>query len=321
MNYNKLKSILEEYQEFVLVCHVDPDGDAIGSLSAMAEMLEALGKKVHRVCKNTVPTVFSFLIETDLVQNDWPTNLPAGGWAIILLDNGDFRRTGFPDEITKARNSQIPIVNIDHHPKNDLWRIAKINCVDDTASSTGEMLYRIFTEFEWTIINSIATALLAGIFYDTGSFQHQNTTPKVLEMTGDLLRLGAKLKLITQKMVNDRSISLFKLWGIALSRLTVNNKYNISYSIITRQDLAETEATEVEILGLVNLLNTNAESRLTLLLYESENGKIKGSLRTENNDLNMSKFAASLNGGGHKKAAGFMLGGKIVCAGDGWKIV
>jgi len=314
-----------------LVCHVDPDGDAIGSLSAMAEILESLGKKVYRVCKNTVPTVFSFLIETDLVQNDWPTDLPvidsevaqtrgAGGWAIILLDNGDFRRTGFPDEITKARNSAIPIINIDHHPKNDLWRIAKINCVDDTASSTGEMLYRIFAEFEWTITNSIATALLAGVFYDTGSFQHQNTTPKVLEMTGDLLRHGAKLKLITQKMVNDRSISLFKLWGIALSRLTVNDKYNISYSIITRNDLIQTEATEVEILGLVNLLNTNAESRLTLLLYESENGKIKGSLRTENNDLNMSKFAASLNGGGHKKAAGFSIQGLIKHDGKNWKI-
>jgi len=316
MNYSKLKQILEERQKFVLVCHIDPDGDAIGSVVALAEALESQGKQVYRVCKNVVPGVFEFLAGQHSFQTEWPIDFDA----IVLLDNGDFRRTGFSEEISKAKSRSVPIVNIDHHPKNDIWRLVKVNCADSTASSTGEMLYRIFTEFDWKITNTIATALLAGIFYDTGSFQHQNTTPKVLEMTSDLLSHGAKLKLIAQKMVNDRSFSLFKLWGVALSRLAVNKKYGISYSIITQQDLIETEATEAEIFGLVNLLNTNAESRLTMLLYESVDGKIKGSLRTEGSDLNMSKFAARLGGGGHRKAAGFTVEGRIEFIGNHWSI-
>ncbi len=316
MNLTKLQKILAEKEGFVLVCHIDPDGDAIGSMMALAEILESQGKKVTRICKDPVPVFFNFLAGADLIKNVWKADFDA----IILLDNGDFRRTGFQSEILAAKNKQIPIINIDHHPKNDLWRIAKINCVDDSASSTCEILAEILTGLGYEINNSIATSLLTGIFYDTGGFQHANTTPKVLEITSELLKKGAKLKIISQKLVSARSMALFKLWGIALSRLTVSQKYGISYSILTQKDLEKTNATEEEIFGLVNLLNTNADSKAALLLYEAENGKIKGSLRTENDAINLTRLAEFLGGGGHKKAAGFTVGGRIKISGDKWTI-
>ena len=320
MNFDKLKKVLEEKRSFVLVCHIDPDGDAIGSLSALAEALESLDKVVYRVCKDHIPDIFNFLANSSLIQSHWPEPPVIGFDAIILLDNGDFRRTGFTEEILSAKNRNIPIINIDHHPKNDLWRVANINCADDSVSSTCEILYDILTDFGYEINNSIATSLLAGIFYDTGSFQHQNTTQKVLEITSELLKKGAKLKTISQKMVNARSLALFKLWGIALRRLTVNAQYGISYSILTQKDLKETDATEEEISGLVSLLNTNASSKAALLLYETGDGKIKGSLRTENDHLNLSKFAELLSGGGHRKAAGFTISGEMKENGTNWKI-
>ncbi|MDO8444294.1 MAG: bifunctional oligoribonuclease/PAP phosphatase NrnA [bacterium] len=315
-SYSKLKTILEEKRSFVLVCHVDPDGDAVGSLAAFAEVLESRGKKVYRICKDPVPEIFNFLTGANLIENKWPRDFDA----VILLDNGDFRRTGFTEEILSAKKRNIPVINIDHHPKNDLWRVAKINCADDSVSSTCEILYGILTRLGYEINNSIATSLLTGIFYDTGSFQHANTTEKVLEITSELLKKGAKLKIISQKLVNARSMALFKLWGIALGRLNVNEKYEISYSILTQKDLEKTNATEEEIFGLVNLLSTNASSKVALLLYETGDGKIKGSLRTENDCLNLSKFAAFLNGGGHKKAAGFTISGEMKNDGAIWKI-
>ena len=332
MNFDKLKKVLEEKRSFVLVCHIDPDGDAIGSLSALAEVLESSDKVVYRVCKDHIPDIFNFLANSSLIQSHWPEppapraratseSMTGGFDAIILLDNGDFRRTGFTEEILSAKNRNIPIINIDHHPKNDLWRVANINCADDSVSSTCEILFNILTDFWYEINNSVATSLLAGIFYDTGSFQHQNTTQKVLEITSELLKKGAKLKTISQKMVNARSLALFKLWGIALRRLTVNSQYGISYSILTQKDLKETAATEEEISGLVSLLNTNASSKAALLLYETGDGKIKGDLRTENDHLNLSKFAELLSGGGHRKAAGFTITGGIEASDGKWRII
>lgn len=308
---------MSEKRSFVLVCHVDPDGDAIGSIAALSEVLESHGKKVSRICKDPVPEVFNFLANTNLIENKWPHDFDA----VILLDNGDFRRTGFTEEILSAKKRNIPVINIDHHPKNDLWRVAKINCADDSVSSTCEILYGILTSLGYEINNSIATSLLTGIFYDTGSFQHANTTEKVLEITSELLKKGAKLKIISQKLVNARSMALFKLWGIALGRLNVNEKYEISYSILTQKDLEKTNATEEEIFGLVNLLNTNASSKVALLLYEAADGRIKGSLRTENDAVNLTKLAEFLGGGGHKKAAGFTVEGSIKNDGANWKIV
>lgn len=315
-SFSKLKDVLEEKESFVLVCHVDPDGDAIGSLCAMGEVLEANQKKVILVSKDNIPEVFDFIDGVCKISSDWPSEYDA----IILLDNGDFRRTGFQKEILEAKQAAIPVINIDHHPKNDIWRIANINMANVEASSTSEIIFELIDRLGWEVTSTVATSLLAGIFYDTGGFQHQNTSKRVLDITGELLRKGGKLKKISEKLISSKSISLFKLWGVALNRLTIHPDYKISISFLTQNDLVETGANEDEISGLVNLLNTVVESRGALLLYESQDGKIKGSLRTEKEDVDMSKLAALLGGGGHKKAAGFSLTGKIVKNKNGWEV-
>jgi phosphoesterase RecJ-like protein len=307
-SFSKLKDVLEEKESFVLVCHIDPDGDAIGSLCAMGEVLEANQKRATLVSKDNIPEIFDFIDGVCKISSEWPSKYDA----IILLDNGDFRRTGFQKEILEAKQSGIPIINIDHHPKNDIWRISNINMANIEASSTSEIIFELLERLSWKITPTVATSLLAGIFYDTGGFQHQNTSKRVLDITGELLRRGGKLKKISERLISSRSISLFKLWGIALNRLNIHPNYKISISFLTRADLAETGSKEEEISGLVNLLNTAVESRGALLLYESQDGKIKGSLRTEKEDVDMSKLATILGGGGHKKAAGFSFNGKIV---------
>lgn len=315
--FAKLKQLLEEKDSFVLVCHVEPDGDAIGAMSALGRILLEKGKKVHFFCKDEVPAVFNFLIEDLKVCATFPSIIDA----VILLDNGDARRTGIHELLPELKKSKRTIINIDHHPKNDLWKISSINYAKGDASSTCEILTSIFEGLNYEISPEIATALLAGIFYDTGGFRHSNTSMDVLDTVAGLLRKGAKLKKITDRLANTKSLSLLRLWGIALKRVRLSQSYCVSVSVLTARDIEDSKATEEEVSGLVNLLNSAPESRAALLLYESSDGKIKGSLRTERDDLDVSRLAKALGGGGHKKAAGFTINGRIKIDGSSWKII
>jgi len=306
-NFDKLKTILAGGSHFVLVGHLEPDGDAVGSMLALESLLNSLNKKTTLVLKDTVPAIFNFLIQGREIK----TELPPKFDGLILIDNGDLRRTGISAEITKLKKQRLPIIHFDHHQKSDLWRLVTLNFCDDSASSTAEIVFGLFGDFGAEITVEIATQLLAGIFNDTGGFRHSNTSEKVLNIVAELLRRGGKLKKIADNIENSHSIAKFKLWGIALNRLSINKNFGISWSYLTWKDLAKAGAMEEEISGLVNLLNSAPESKASLLLYESEDGKIKGSLRSESNDIDLARLAELLGGGGHKKAAGFMINGRI----------
>lgn len=317
-SFLKLKTILEEKSSFALVCHVDPDGDAIGATLALSEALEKIGKKTVTLCKDPVPRVFHFLDNNQRIGDNFDLDQVE---CLILVDNGDLRRTGYQQEISQAKDKKIPIINIDHHQKNDIWRIVSINYADETASSASEVVYRIFIELEWEITPRIATCLLTGIYNDTGGFKHPNTTDRVLGIAAELMRRGAKLKKISENLENSHPIAMFKLWGIALNRLTVDKESGVAYSIILQDDLKVTGATEEEVSGLVNLLNSAPESKVALLLYETKDAKIRGSLRTESDEIDVSKLAGLMGGGGHKRAAGFTVEGKIAQLDNGgWMI-
>ncbi len=315
-SFSKLKKIISNNDRFTIICHERPDGDAIGSLLALGKALEQAGKNVTYVCKDAIPKVYGFLkitgIKKDFLIGDTD--------AIFLVDNGDLNRTGFPERIALAKSKNIPIINIDHHPKNDLWKYASVNLVDDEASSASELVYMLLGSLELPLTKEISTYLLTGLHNDTGGFRHANTTPKVLAMVSDLLKRGAQLKNISDNIASNHSISTMKLWGIALNRLQYDIQRKISYSVITKKDFLKAKASMDEVSGLVNLLNSVPESNFTLLLYETEDGKIKGSLRTEKDNVNLTKLASALNGGGHKKASGFSLSGEIVLSDGKWLI-
>ena len=316
-SFIKIKKLLEERDSFLLIGHERPDGDCLGSLLALGEVLESRGKKVVMACHDAVPGAFSFLPETTKIKNDF---LFGDFEVVILLDNGDFKRTGFSDRIREFGTKRIPIVNIDHHPKNDLWRMATVNYVNENASSTAELLYEILSGIGYELSPKVSTCLLAGIFYDTGGFHHSNTSAKVYEIVSELLKRGAKLRKISDNIGNTHSIQMLKLWGIALERMHLNLEYKIAASVVLQSDLAITGADEEEVSGLVNLINSVPEADVALLLYEMADGRIKGSLRTELDNIDVSKLAKALGGGGHKKASGFTVEGKIVRDGESWRV-
>lgn len=317
-SFTKIKEILSKGDNFLVIGHENPDGDCLGSLLALESALKNLGKHTTLVIKDVVPSFLKFLPGTENIKHDF---LFASHEIIILIDNGDFKRTGFSDRLLLAKKKKIPIINIDHHPKNDLWRIASVNFAREDSSSTAELIFEILTGMNLKITPQIATCLLSGVYNDTGGFQHSNTSKKVFAIASELLKSGAKLKQIADNFSNSKTTSMLKLWGIALSRLSLNKKYKIIYSVLQKNDIKKSGATEDEVAGLISLISTTKEAKAAMLIYETLDGKIKGSIRTEDCQIDVSVLAKKLLGGGHKKASGFSFDGKIVCENDRFKIV
>lgn len=313
----KFKKLISGGENFLLITHLSPDGDAVGATVAFFEYIESLGKNARMVSNTQVPKIFSYLKWSENFESDF---LIGNFDTLILLDCGDLRRTGFAERIQKAR-AKIKIINIDHHPQNDIWKIVNLNLADPNSPSTCQILYNLFIKMEVSISIDMATALLTGIYYDTGGFLHTNTSKQVFEITGQLLKMGAKLKKIQNSVSMSRTTPMLKLWGLALNKMIVDNDLGLIISIIRKSDINKLSATEDDLSGLVNVLNLAEETKAALLLYESEDGKIKGSLRTEKDNVDVSQIAALFGGGGHKKAAGFTIDGRFEKINNGWKIV
>ncbi len=318
MLLDKIISKIKNYQKFLLMIHEDPDGDTLAATVAVFLVLKNFKKNVNMVCKDDIPRPFLFLpasgeIKKDILFGDYEV--------IIIIDCGDLKRTGFPERLKKFAKISKNLINIDHHPKNDLWKIANLNLVEQNASSASEIVWDLFRKMKVQINKDIATALLTGIYTDTGGFKHSNTTPQTLEIASDLLNSGARLKIITRNVSLNKSIASMRLWGVALSRIHKNTKLQIVSSVITRADLQDCGATYADLAGVVNLMNTIPEARAAILFYEIPEGKIRASLRTEKEDVDVSKIAKLFGGGGHKKAAGFTIDAKLSLNQKNWEIV
>lgn len=315
----KIINKINSSSNILLITHENPDGDAVGSMMALFLALKNnFAKAVKVVCPSEIPALFTFIPEVNRVSQDF---ILGDHDLIIILDCGDLRRTGFANRLKELSKYKNRIINIDHHPKNDLHKLANINYIDYQASSTSELIYDLLINLNILIDRKIATCLLCGLYNDTGAFKHSNTSVKVLKIAAELMNRGAQLKLITHYITNGKTATALKLWGIALSRIKFDQDLGLISSVITYQDIQECQADPQDLAGVVNLINSIPGGKATILLSETEPGKIRASLRTENNTVDVSYLAALFGGGGLKKASGFCLDGHIISDNKGgWEI-
>jgi phosphoesterase RecJ-like protein len=147
---------------------------------------------------------------------------------------------------------------------------------------------------------------LAGIYYDTGGFQHSNVTQRTLSIVSECIRFGGRVGLVNQNISASKSSSGLRLWGIALKRMRLKPN-GIVMTYLNNEDLKEVGAEADDASGIVNLINSVPGSRVAVLLIETPDGRIKASLRTEDNHVDVSRLARVFGGGGHRKAAGFTV--------------
>lgn len=318
MLVDKLISKIKNFEKILLMIHEEPDGDTLAATAAFYIGLRSFKKNVSMVCIDEIPKPFLFLPEIDKVQKD----ILFGDYeVIIVIDCGDLRRTGFPERLKKFAKVFKNLINIDHHPKNDLWKIANLNIVDQQASSASEIVWEILKKLQVNLNRDIATAILTGIYTDTGGFKHSNTSPRTLEIASELLSYGAKLKTITRNVSLNKSIAALKLWGVVLSRLHKNQNLEIVTSVVTCKDLENCQASYHDLAGVVNLMNAIPDSKAAILFFETPEGSIRASLRTERDNVDIAKIARLFGGGGHKKAAGFTIEAKLKLNGQDWEIM
>ncbi len=291
-------------QSFLLLVHHSPDGDAIASSLALGLTLRKLHKAVDVVCADPIPEQFQFLPSATTIKQDF---LVGDYDVIVTLDCGDSRRTGFRDRIRElVKKNHKPLINIDHHPKNDLHNLASINFVDGKAPSTSFLVAKIIAALNVSLDYRLATCLLTGLYTDTGGFRHENTTTEALTFASQMLSCGARLKDITANITQSTTIPRLKLWGIALSRLVYHEKFQIVSTRISFHDMLVTGATESDIGGIANLMGT-IEAELAVLVIEMADDSVQVRMRTKSRSVNVAKLASYFGGGGQKKSAGFSV--------------
>lgn len=309
---------VDNFENILLMIHKEPDGDTLSATLAFFIYLNNLGKNISMVCVDDIPKPFLFLPKSEYIQKD----ILFGDYEmIVIIDCGDLKRTGFPARLKEFAKVSKNLINIDHHPKNDLWKIANLNIVDQEVSSASEIVWQILKKMSAKINSEIATAILTGIYTDTGGFKHSNTSPRTLEIAAELLACGARLKTITKNVALNKSVAALKLWGIALTRIHNNEDLAIISSVVTNEDLESCHAGYNDLAGVVNLMNSIPNSNAAILFFQTPDGSIRASLRTEKDTVDIGKIARLFGGGGHRKAAGFTINGDLKLNGQDWEIL
>ena len=299
---------IKKADKILLICHQNPDGDALGSISALAHFLDLEGKQYETFCLTESSKHLCALPHIVIPSSNKSIWQNANHDLIIVLDSGNLEYAGVDKYIEKLNHEPI-IINIDHHPTNN--RFGSYNLVVEEASSTTEILYFFFKYNNIEITKNMAMALLTGLITDTENFSNSGTTENSLKVASDLIHRGANFNQVKTWFLKNKPVTALKLWGVVLSRLTLHEKHEIIYTYITQNDIKSHGGNEEESEGIANFLNNLSEGKASLILKEQVNGKIKGSLRTTREGVDVSAIAEELGGGGHKKAAGFSIDGPV----------
>ncbi len=312
--FGRLHEHIQAAERILLVAHKKPDGDTIGSSSSVLNWLIREGKDVHVFCRDVPHPQFHYIDNIHRYTTN-PRIFHEPFDLVIVFDSGDLRYCGVDEHIPNLPPGYT-LVNVDHHHLTNN-RFGHLNIVIGEASSTAEIVYQLYEACGISIDAKMATSLLTGIFTDTSSFSNAATSTKAMEAASALLAFGARYDEILKYILRNKTVASLKSWGLMLSRLNYNATYDVASTYLTLADQAD-DGTDGD--GPINFLSAIvSDADTVMVLRETHNGLVKGSLRSVNR--NVSAVAKLLGGGGHKKAAGFAVKGRIEQTPEGPRIV
>ncbi len=300
----KIGDMILKAKRIAIISHRSPDGDTSGSGMALREMLSGYEKYIENVCVDPMPISFMYMPGIQSYKTDFS---PKDFDLIITVDAAAKHQTGMNETKPELFSGSIPLVNIDHHISNEMF--GTVNLVEATACSTTAVLWKFFEVLSWKVTPDAATCLLNGLMTDTGSLQHSNSTPESFRIAAKMLAAGADLASIRKNVFQTTPVSTLKLWGEILNRVDIDDE-GVVVATVRQSDFEKTGADPKDISGAIDYLNMVPEAKYSLLLTERL-GKVKGSLRTQRDEVNVSDIAGNFGGGGHVKAAGFTVPGRL----------
>src|SRR5579863_299994 len=286
---------------FILTSHARPDGDAVGSALACAQILRSMGKQACVVLRDGVPAVYGPLPFADSVVRD-TADVPGADAAIILEC----------DSVARTRLTGLEghyLINIDHHATARPF--ADVNWIDPSACATAEMIFRLAREAGVKISPEVATCLYTAVLTDTGSFCFQGTTEHTFALAQELVRCGADPVRIAQNVYFSTHLSKMRLLGSALSNL--RREGSLAWMHVDRAAMETCQAADEDCEGLVNYALAIQGIEVALFFREQPDRRFRVSLRSKG-AVNVAQVAEAFGGGGHSCASGCALDGPLSSA-------
>lgn len=295
-NYDEFWTVVSGNTSFAIISHRRMDGDAVGSMVALADVLCAMGKDVLLVNDDDVPETYKFLAHTEKFVK--PSEVADACEVVAVLDTGTRQQLGDSARLMAKAHT---VVHVDHHLEGE--PLGDVSIIDSDASAVGEMLFGIFAHAGIEITPQAATALYVALATDTGSFKFANTKARTLQVAAELISLGADAAAISERVFDRKKFSTLKLTAAVLYTLELRFDGQVSSLVVTDKMIEESGAKPEETDGLVNLAKSVEGTRLALMFREDGRGKTKVSFRSDGS-VQVQELAARFGGGGHAMAAG-----------------
>ncbi len=309
-----LLQIFREHSHFIITSHARPDGDAIGSALALAEVLHQLGCTTDIVLADSAPAIYRTLPNLERIRFTTSVDGASGTGVpphhlrlapVVLLECDSIERTGL-----KGLEGRF-LINIDHHASGQ--NFASVNWIDPGACAVAAMVYRIAIAAGVTITPSMATCIYTAILSDTGMFTYPNTTPESFAIAHDLTLHGADAGQVARDLYFCCPLSKVRLLGLALNNLQLND--NVAWSWVTLDHLERTHASAEDCEGIVGNLISIEGIDAAFFLRELADGSFRLSIRSKG-EFNVARVAEAFGGGGHRNASGCTLAGPLQTAID-----
>ncbi|MCB8958788.1 MAG: bifunctional oligoribonuclease/PAP phosphatase NrnA [Ardenticatenales bacterium] len=302
MVYEKIKALIDEANHILVITHIRPDGDALGSLTAMGQALQQLGKKCTLVCDDGMLERFRFLTLADDVLCDHP--LDAQYDLAIAVDCGDQSRMG--KAFTTIPEPVPTLINIDHHITNT--EFGDVNLLDAEATSAAEILFDLLPALGVSWTPDLAKSVLTGIVTDTLCFRVAGTTHKTLQAAAVLTAAGANLPEITMQAINIKPLSTLRLWREGLINMKMEG--GLLWTSISKEAREAAGFPGNGNAGLVSFLGNAEQAAMGIVMTEMDGGRVIVGLRCRP-PYDVSELAMALGGGGHPLAAGATMDGPL----------
>ncbi len=304
----RVSQIIETKNHFLIITHVFPDGDSLGSQTALHNLLKALGKKSHMFCADQLPYQYRYLPGIDQIRQDFNSFKGIAKPVAFCLDCADQNRMGVHFH-SLAEDSEI-LINIDHHIHNSNY--GDINLVDSGKAATAQIIYDIINHsFADCLNKQIGTSIYTGILTDTGRFQYENTTSEVHRIISRLLEFGIVPSEVYAHIYENDPLNRFKLLEWVFKRIHYVQSKNFIYSYVLQEDFEKLDLPFSAQDGIIEILRSTKGVKIAALIKQIAPQKCKVSLRTSDKRVNVAQLAMHFGGGGHRMAAAYSCTGSI----------
>lgn len=304
MPYDRFRQFIDAHEEFLILSHVDPDGDAIGSCLALALALRKIGKGVVVGNESAFPESLRFLSGSEWIRE--PASIGRTFAAAFVLDCSSLDRAGVSAVALLAPGAAV--ANVDHHVANSEFGDPRL--VNIEASATAELIFEILDVLGVPLDPEIAECLYVGIASDTGAFRFQNTTPRALRLAARLVEHGARPAATADALYGRKSEASLRILGMALGSLEKRASGQVGAVTISQEMFGRAQAVSEDADGIVQFAKSLDGARVGILIQEVAPGEVRLSIRSDGT-VDVNKIAGLFGGGGHKNAAGARVRGEL----------